>query len=206
MKKYTKEQCKSKIEKFQDKYLKWEHRLKECKEELVVGNWYYVGKPNEEKLALVYFKGHNVKTYGFKHISNDWTDNYGSATSFKTSCYVYILATDKEVQQALEKEAVKRGFKEGVDCYWKDKDITHSNLKGSLKMNIDPNYLSMSGKVIYMNGVWATFIEEPVYEWQWLCIRVDKTCYTSGYYKKEGDISCIIKTLRRIEETKRERK
>lgn len=122
--------------------------FKEEKKELVVGKWYW----RCDELAVWNGGKH---TYGFNR-DGSWLEDM---------CFSVITnpieATPKEVEEALIKEAVKRGFKEGV-CV---KNHQGTNVLKSLKIvytneyndgiyteNQDP------GVWIFINGVWSDII------------------------------------------------
>ena len=77
------------------------------------------------------------------------------------------LLTPEEVEKALTKEAVKRGFKEGVKVggFWVE--ITYNikpnncdkNYKYYLGSNNEPHF-SLNGVCIFLNGTWAEIIKE----------------------------------------------
>lgn len=92
---------------------------KEDKTELVVGKWY---KNNdygyENSLAFsvelspnseIHFKGYGFDKYG------DW---YELTTDYDFGSHNWKEATSQEVSDALEKEAVKRGFIDGAHYQW----------------------------------------------------------------------------------------
>ena len=87
------------------------------KEEFEVGDWVFVLRDNESIPALVFFQGHGVNTYGFAHNNNSFTDNYESCDTFINPRYNYTKATDKEVEEALIKEA-KRRYSKGCKITW----------------------------------------------------------------------------------------
>ncbi len=128
---------------------------------LEVGKWY---KENCSDRLVCYTGEHQSDTsimvgYGFG--CEGWVDRksttYGSRENFTP-------ATDKEVEEALIKEAKKRGFKEGVrfDCA----RTTRTNcLQQTTKWEYNPyngNTLSCKRtQFIYSEGKWATIIDQP---------------------------------------------
>lgn len=201
--KHTKEQCEKKIEKYQDKYLKWEFRLKNIKPELEVGKWYRDSR-DESNNILLSFKKDNL-CFGF-----DLSNNYGEYYLYDKS---HIMpATEKEVEEALIKEAKKRGFKEGVDVKWSSLDNVWRKLHGEFIYCPDLNTLFLGTHSIFKDGEWAEIIEEPVYEYQWLVEYKGREgkFVTGVYYTKPSEIiekRCEgYKVYSRIEETKRIRK
>lgn len=141
--------------------------FKEDKVELEVGKWYKKGNT----LALIkciddkgmYFQ--RFHCYGFNLL-----------TGYDNSCFDvahgeyhgFELATPEEVTEALTKEAVKRGYKEGVymeDLYHDSKDHFKCNgnsfdyeevpfnvLKGKMALR------DKAGNVIFCYGKWASII------------------------------------------------
>jgi hypothetical protein len=134
---------------------------KELNPELEVGRWYKTMSDN-----LFCYTGRNtdgvILGYGF--IDNDWDNwKWGSEKNDKT------LATEQEVFEALKKEAIKRGFKEGVtlkatginkEFYWIDSPIS-----GEHEYHAETDTLDSSNGngYIYHKGKWAEIIkEEPI--------------------------------------------
>ena len=171
MKKLDEEQLESVMDYFTHPYGKkgmTEH-LKEkglIKEEFEVGKWYKA--INSQALCfIVSFPNRGIKdeceVYGFD-ISGDWIGGencYGSITN------EFRKATDKEVEDALIKEAKKREFKEGVKYIslttgdnvlinFKEHDDFAKDFYGS----IYNNQLCACHGTIFMGGKWAEIIEE----------------------------------------------
>lgn len=73
-----------------------------------VGKW-YKSHDNTRMWFIKNLIGADQESYGFYNFSN-WVDS-GIRSSCKSE---FRLATKSEVQEALTKEAIKRGFKEGV--------------------------------------------------------------------------------------------
>jgi|GEM_PF-4650238 len=198
MKEYTKEDCKSKI-------AKWEERLKDCKEELIVGQWYKTTYHGEKTIIAMNTK---IQKDGCCVGSGFFDGEYRVDVIWHTpsgawsTASEYTLATDKEVQQALEKEAVKRGFKEGVEIRGLRKGSRCVLPLGGFELLICGTLwfgIGYNGYDIFHNGVWAEIITEPVYEYQWF--RKDINEVTPKFYVEK--LSCFGM---RIEETKRLRK
>ncbi len=201
---YTKKKCKSKIS-------KWSKRLEECKDELIVGRWYRWDKYNN---FIFMFNGEygdstevTNKNYGI-NILGDWSEGVGVHDTKE-----YTLATDEEVQQALEKEAVNRGYRNGNYKCLDDPSKTrvfenpvYVLRQGSLFIK-EGTYIN----VVFQNGIWAEIIEEPVYEYQWL---VSESCHnnykiaTNSFYIDSCEASRDNRgnIYERIEKTKRIRK
>ena len=156
--KYTEKEV---VELFNE-YHKWTHLvtnvkdfLKEkglIKEEFEVGKWY---KSNTNCL-LNYVS--NERCYGFNYLGNWVNNNEGW-----NDCYDWELATDKEVEDALIKEAKKLIGKGVVKCLHECDDIYSME---------DVNYFDWDGKClrvylkgslccVFDEGKWATIIEEP---------------------------------------------
>jgi len=145
-------------------------QLKEQLEELPkleVGRWYKVFRDEIETPSLVVFSGHNVPTYGFTHISRSWTESYGCNNTFRNPDYRYSPATPQEVEEALIKEAKKRGFKEGVTFrpLYSDSSEYYSDFVLGENLYYDSKENSIhhhGGARIFVNGKWATIIEPKV--------------------------------------------
>jgi hypothetical protein len=122
---------------------------------LVVGKWYKYHDNYQESLMVW---NNSEDTYGF------WGNEYRDDLSFHIS-YDKIPATDKEVEEALIKEAKKRGFKEGVRV---DK-LLYTNI-GSLngdsktcenkEFKLSFGHLFIGNLLIFHNtGKWAEIVE-----------------------------------------------
>jgi len=88
--KYTKSECENKI-------AKWQKRLAELKEDLIVGEWYHV-----KGIGLLVYNN-DEPTYGF------WNGVFNEDYMF-SKWKGTTLATVTEVEEALTKEAKHRGF------------------------------------------------------------------------------------------------
>ena len=97
--------------------------------------------------------------YGFGAFTNVWDENYYAHEGLCT------LATDKEVEEALNKEAKKRGFKKGVRV----ERLLASNL-GSVngdsrtcenkEFKLYHGHLAIGNLLIFHNtGKWATIVK-----------------------------------------------
>ena len=118
--------------------------------------WYFA---SDSKVFLYYFDGNTI-TYGFNWVG-------GFSDNLMVSGKHGIKATDKEVEEALIKEAKKRGFKEGV----KYENYLGSNgfIKDSCwKFISSLNTLSQENNkgnnlhYIFDKGKWAEIIKETI--------------------------------------------
>jgi hypothetical protein len=125
------------------------------KDALVVGKWYKYHDNYQESLMVW---NNSEDTYGF------WGNEYRDDLSFHIS-YDKIPATDKEVEEALIKEAKKRGFKEGVRV---DKLLYNNigSLNGDSKtcenkeFKLSFGHLFIGNLLIFHNtGKWAEIVE-----------------------------------------------
>jgi hypothetical protein len=178
----TKEELEQKIEcqkdtinQFEDieiikDYKQTKKHLKQLKQQLKdlpsleVGRWYKVFRGDKEKNSLVVFNGHGVSTYGFSHIYQNWTESYGCHNTFSNEEYDYEPATNKEVEEALIKEAKKRGFKEGVKVKCAKDNTEWYLIKNANKLSsgvsIEENFITDgSGAYWFFEGKWATIIK-----------------------------------------------
>lgn len=125
-----------------------------------VGKW-YKHKNNEYPNWLIYLN-ENGDVYGFD-INGKWIICISSIDYIRRHC---VPATDKEVEEALIKEAKRRGFKDGVyikgivsgsDCYLKG-DFEYLEKNNVLWFGIDNN-----GYDLFKNGKWAEIVkDEPI--------------------------------------------
>ena len=117
---------------------------------LVVGKWYV-----KNKCLFNYQKNSNV--YGFfdgEWIKGNWCWSDKSET----------LATDKEVEEALIKEAKKRGFKEGVNVSrpWCDKSNVVLQEQSRDAYYASMGTLDVGTWQVFREGVWAEIIKETI--------------------------------------------
>lgn len=126
--------------------------------ELEVGKWY---KKNDYGDLMFYFNGkytykNNENTYGF-----DYNGFFQKKIGVhKREVNKYYEATHKEVEQALIKEAKRRGFKKGVKVnrnWTKTKVVDIKNEEFELW---DNTILLLYGYEIFKDGVWAEIIDE----------------------------------------------
>ena len=134
------------------------------KDDLVVGKWYKSDWGYKFCFNGEYDIDSDPRGYGFSQGGDFLTDN---KTSKRGGWGKHNLteATDEEVEEALIKEAKKRGFKEGVTvdkANLSDDYNPNNRLKNN---NIDTNelfshgFLWVSSILIYDNGKWATIVE-----------------------------------------------
>jgi len=134
------------------------------KEEFEVGKWYKA--TNSQALCfIVSFPNRGIKdeceVYGFD-ISGDWiggTNCYGSITN------EFVKATDKEVEEALVKEAKKRGFKGNSKLKMFSEYDEQYEVSTEFFFSMDHNVLYMgnpcfSNRTIFKDGKWAEIVEE----------------------------------------------
>lgn len=119
-----------------------------------VSGWY---KDDQYTKWLMYFDFENNKRYGFDLNGLWFTDNRCDLMTSKD-----YKATPSEVQEALEKEAVKRGFKEGV-IFIAPTSKNRFTAKGEIEIweSNDTFGLSFSDSqgLILDNGEWAEIIK-----------------------------------------------
>lgn len=118
----------------------------------------------------MYYDSHNDTLCGF-NVVGKWTKE------FENDRYLYssslIPATDTEVKEALEKEAVKRGYNlndvSNIKClfgYNSDKHQKFYKEKGKFIFKHKHNNMwirsnSYFSVCIFKDGIWAEIIEEP---------------------------------------------
>lgn len=122
--------------------------FEEEKKELVVGKWYVSSS------FLINFQEEN-KCYGFSLSSGSWLINLQHTIAQHEKCE-YREATEQEVFDALKKEAVKRGFKEGV--YFKDVHTKSEFRLSNLHYENDSNDLRGNIGCVFHGGKWAEII------------------------------------------------
>ena len=119
-------------------------------DDLVVGKWYKFG--NMDSL-MVFNNG--KKAYGF------FSGRYGTNWYFSVG-KTATLATDKEVKQALIKEAKRRGFKEGVSVSNENIGYIYEGMCNSNEITFKNGILSIDSIYIYKKGKWAEIIKETI--------------------------------------------
>ncbi len=123
------------------------------RDELEVGKWYI--DPNSGFMICIEIpkKETSYAGYGFT-ASGDWCK-----TKLGTCSWNSVPATDKEVSEALTKEAKKRGFKEGskIKCL---KDSRTWTSDGDFQFDSDGEF-GVGAAYIFIDGTWATIIDEP---------------------------------------------
>tara|TARA_R110002167_G_scaffold174781_1_gene373720 strand:+ start:1453 stop:1968 length:516 start_codon:yes stop_codon:yes gene_type:complete len=123
------------------------------KEDFEVGKWY-----KSVYGTIRYFIDKNT-VYGFSS-RGIWTNEIHIDSGLDDSTPEWTLATDKEVEEALIKEAKKRGFKEGVKSTSVKYGCTGKLSRCcSTKLCSDGSFM-FQGQYIFENGKWATIIEE----------------------------------------------
>lgn len=148
-----------------------EAEIKKLKQELSepefeVGKWY----KNKSKEYNFLFCYQGNQSYG-------WGNNYNwhnDLVTNKESLHLYRPATESEVFEALKKEAIKRGFKEGVTIdvfyghYEKCKLSHRLNNFSDWGYDKSNNLLGIIGGhsegfhvIIFKDGKWAEIIDEP---------------------------------------------
>lgn len=149
---------------------------KEVKPKFEVGKW-YTYNDSSHIFNITEIKNDKIYGYGYSPISG-WTN----VTEWYDSKRI-IPATDKEVEEALIKEAERRGFKRGVKI---KNEIGTWNICGDRHFFVyEKNKLDFGYECnIFNNGFWAEIIkDEPIkvggYE-------VKKVLERDGCYYKIG--------------------
>ena len=141
----------------------WKDKIKDVapklfvKEELEVGKWYNYNN------CLINYQGLNTMGffigYGFIHGVWEDLDDKGIGRCAQE----WIIATNEEIEQALKKEAKKRGFKKGaymVHNKEKYPDQQEPILIENNKFELIVGGFCVFGWEIFSNGKWATIIED----------------------------------------------
>lgn len=144
-------------EKIESKIAKLQKELKEMDKPKLCSGW-YIASCNETKNYLCYFTNPNNKLLG-EYWFTPCRDSFGVSGLFTE---IERKATDKEVEDALIKEAKKRGYKEGVQCYSaesKDKKVCTGDFyyNGQRYNQLQDTPMN----TIFKDGQWAEIIKEP---------------------------------------------
>lgn len=134
------------------------------KKELECGKWY----KHEEGGCLVFveeLQKNDFKGYGFS-FGNKWQESQDNWTYGFTN---WQEATPQEVEAALICESKKRGYKRGVTVLRTQEMLNEfetPNTRCSVEIECetfdyreDYNSLTIDGRVIFINGIWATIIQ-----------------------------------------------
>lgn len=138
--------------------------------------WYTLGK------ALVYVNNNRV-VYGFDDEGN-WVEE---STSLRGD---EIPALESFVKERLIKEAEKRGFKEGVKYKSCTDGEVHTVQKSLEFFNDTQNITYRCGGSVYLNGKWATIVEQAAeIDWnlsgQLITSNTNYVWLTTGKHDKE---------------------
>lgn len=138
---------------------KWAEVIEDNKD-LEIGKWYKVTREDGIP-AIVFFQGHGVSTFGFRHLDLCWTDHYGGNNTFKNESYTYEIASDNEVEAKLIKEAIRRGYTtDNAKCLI---GMNRQKVTGNFTYESCSNRLysasdGKGGKVLFEEGEWAEII------------------------------------------------
>jgi hypothetical protein len=128
------------------------------KDDLVIGKWY---KHYSSRINYLVCSIDGMNAYGFMN-GNYYEDLLFGSQRLNEGC---VSATDKEVEEALIKEAKRRGFKKGVrvdrvnlsDDYNPNNELKEDTIN-TIELFSD-GYLWVSNILIYDDGKWATIVE-----------------------------------------------
>jgi len=141
-----------------------EMKLKElCPElfenKLEVGKWYKSLEHPEQLIFILDFKDvQKIKAYGFD-IYGIWKSDEGRFSWGLPEDGKYKPATPEEIKTALEKEAVKRGYKEGVRIKSFNKKYGICMIAKNDGTIFENNELWIGGCRVFSEGTWATIIK-----------------------------------------------
>mgnify|MGYP003629823868 CR=1 FL=1 len=129
------------------------------KEEFEVGEWYKGQRTYGWLICVETVRRNSLTGYGVCTTDNEWEDVFDGSVND----YNWTLATDKEVEDALIKEAEKLIEKGVVKCLHECTDIYPTD--SIVYFNWDGDCLRVTVKggccCIFDKGNWATIIEEP---------------------------------------------
>ena len=133
-----------------------------------VGKWYVLNCDYCFLVNISEIKGNNIYGYGFNYYGsiNDYIENPKNNWVNIENLKSYHLATPKEVEEALIKEAEKRGLKEGTiinnsmlnDCSNTSCKAENNEYK-FIEDELYSNCLLLDGFVIFLNGKWAEIVK-----------------------------------------------
>jgi len=160
----------------------------ETKPEYEVGVWYksesYFVRPSDLSDLS------EAKVYGFKE--GEWF-NFNRDFNMN-GVQKLVLATETEIKDMLEKESIKRGFKEGVTvnrdlfnrAYNPDPDVVIGNNK--FHYDKEEDVLFIDDRLIYRQGLWATIVvvKEPKIEIGGYEVMFEKRCGDVDFTSIDG--------------------
>ena len=129
-----------------------------------IGKWYVLSTVGYNEKAIVCYQGKNKSHYGF-NFDLEWTTSFGNAI-FNNEPKNVREATDKEVEEALIKEAKRRGYATGnFRCLLDGKkwgiECGSANYSG---YEMFKGRLYWNAGVCFKNGKWAEIIDESTEE------------------------------------------
>ena len=128
------------------------------KDALVVGKWY---KSNEGHLICVKkLNGLNMECFGFGVWPREWSSVLKWADY--TDGFTYTPAFEKEEEEALIKEAKKRGLKPLNHRCLEDNKIWANNIGGKYEYYPKENKLMIGASTAFLDGEWAEIIKETI--------------------------------------------
>lgn len=120
------------------------------------GEWYHVSLQSERNVGLIRCSGNPSRrdNYGF------WRGKYRHNLTLKSDAHKTQKATPEEVEQALIKEAKRRGFEVGIKYKCKFFDNNTTSVGGKFKYCSYKDYLTDGhGGSVYHKGEWAEIID-----------------------------------------------
>lgn len=131
-----------------------------------VGKWYIVEhlqKVSQNAIAYCSDLGEGGKgNYGFDHQGN-WMDgqksSYGFSNVLRGLLRIVSEATDDQIEEALVKEATRRGIDYGVSVILvggREQKLQHTHKK----FYLSTNSLFIGNYLVFENGIWAEPIQE----------------------------------------------
>lgn len=125
------------------------------------GRW-YKEKGNKYLFFISKIEGIIALGYGFSNLGS-WFNDYSLLSRIESDCH---LATTKEVEEALKNEAVKRGFRKGINI--KTPNGTEGTCKnGVLRYDKILNYLFIDEYSCFVEGKWAEIVKDNNDEIDW---------------------------------------
>lgn len=155
--------------KLTDFFIKTQEADKEglLKEEFKVGKWYKWDKT--EKTDVLFYATEltdypAIYGYGFggKGVWSDETFFYRNPNNYNDALTHLIPATDQEVEEALIKEAKKRGYKSGNYECLKGSTFTHNDDYEYDRGELFTGFINDQRNIIFSNGKWAEIVEETI--------------------------------------------
>lgn len=158
----------------------------EVKPKFEVGKWYKLKESTGNAIAC--YQG--IKS-GFGISGEMWFNN--DNWTFPDEPENWIPATHQEVEEALIKEAKKRGFKEGVRFKSNTPNVygdTNHTMTDYVKFDFTENGLFSGKGWIFKDGVWAEIVKDEPIKIGGYSVVIKKSSFEKDSHNDSFEIGC----------------